>query len=346
MVRVDRPALGVSRDGSLAPQIFQGRGILGLILDYRRHRSLRDHLAAVDARARPDVHQVVRGANGLLVVLHHNDGIAEIPQFVQGLDEFSVVPLMEADSGFIQNIQRPHQPRTDLGSEPDALGFPAGKRARFAVQGEIFESDVRHEFQPVADLAQGDLRDLFEAASFELQFPKKIVRVLNGERGQGGDVLAVNEHRERLFAQALALALRADLLRPYLLRAQTVAERTGPVRAVEGEQARFYLRERESVHGAGEFRGQGHFPALLGEARPFRGGWSAETYGYPRPVRFLCGFHRFRQTQAIVLLLEIQTVRNAVHDEFDGVLLVPGKLDALTEIVEFPVHPHFPESRI
>src|SRR3989344_144575 len=346
MVRVDRSALGRNRDGSLAPQIFQGRGILGLILDYRRHRSLRDHLAAVDARARPDVHQVVRSANGLLVVLHHYDSIAEIPPFVRGLDEFPVVPLMKANRGLVQNIQRPHQPRTDLGSEPDALGFPAGKRARLAVQGEIFEPDVRHEFQPVTDLAQGNLRDLFEAASFELQFPEKFVRILNGERGQGGDVFAVHKHRERLFAQTLALALHADLLRPYLLRAQAVAERTGPVRAVEGEQARFYLREREAVHGAGEFRGQGHFPALLGEARPFRGGWAAETYGHHVVAVFQGGFHRFRQTQAIVLLLEIQTVRNAVHDEFDGVLLVPGKLNALTEIVKFPVHPHFPESRI
>ena len=43
-----------------------------------------DHLAAVDAGARADVHNVVGGMHGVLVVLHHDEGIAQIPQALQG----------------------------------------------------------------------------------------------------------------------------------------------------------------------------------------------------------------------------------------------------------------------
>ena len=38
------------------------------------------HLPAVDSGAGADVDEVVGGPHGVLVVLHHNEGIAQIPQ--------------------------------------------------------------------------------------------------------------------------------------------------------------------------------------------------------------------------------------------------------------------------
>jgi hypothetical protein len=42
---------------------------------YRGH-----HMAAVDAGARADVQQVVGGADGFFVVLHHQHGVAQVAQ--------------------------------------------------------------------------------------------------------------------------------------------------------------------------------------------------------------------------------------------------------------------------
>ena len=54
-------------------------------------------------------------------MLHHNQGIPDIPKAQEGFDEADIVPLMEADAGFIQDIQDPHQAGADLGSQTNAL---------------------------------------------------------------------------------------------------------------------------------------------------------------------------------------------------------------------------------
>ncbi len=60
----------LSRDGAgAADDILQGA---------RRH-----DLAAVAARPGAHVHNEVRGAHGVLVVFHHDEGVAQIPQMLQ-----------------------------------------------------------------------------------------------------------------------------------------------------------------------------------------------------------------------------------------------------------------------
>src|SRR5579875_3487708 len=49
--------------------------------------ALRDDMAAVNARARPQVEHVIRVTDGVLVVLDHDHGIAEVAQALQRLDE-------------------------------------------------------------------------------------------------------------------------------------------------------------------------------------------------------------------------------------------------------------------
>ena len=45
----------------------------------------RNDFAAVDARAGANVHNIIRRAHGVLVVLHHNQRVAQIPQLLQGV---------------------------------------------------------------------------------------------------------------------------------------------------------------------------------------------------------------------------------------------------------------------
>ena len=97
-------------------------------------------------------------------MFHHDHSIADIPELFQGVDQKIIIPLVQTNGWFVQNIQNPHQSRTQLGGKADALGFAAGKRAGGSVKGEVRQSHIAEKFQPGADLPQhifGDLAFFF-----------------------------------------------------------------------------------------------------------------------------------------------------------------------------------------
>ena len=104
------------------------------------HRSRADHLSAVDAGARADVDDMVRRAHGLFVMLHHDKGISQVAQPVQGLQELGVVTLVQADAGFVQDIQHAHQTGSDLGRQADSLALAAREGPRGAGERQIAET--------------------------------------------------------------------------------------------------------------------------------------------------------------------------------------------------------------
>ena len=131
---------------SLPPHRRHGdRPLAREVLPRQRVRILHDflrrtgchHPSSVAARPGADVDEVVRRAHGVLVVLHHNEGIAQIPQPPQGGQQLVVVPLVQADGRLIQNIQHPHKAAADLSSQPDALALAAGERSACTCQRQI-----------------------------------------------------------------------------------------------------------------------------------------------------------------------------------------------------------------
>ena len=154
---VARPALG-DRHHQFAGEIFAGDrvGVADQVLDL----ALGDDLAAVDAGAGADVEHMVGGADGVLVVLDHDHGVAEVAQAAQRFEQPRVVALVQADRRLVEHVEHAGQARADLRGEADALALAAGERAGAAGEREIFEADVDQEFQPVADFLQhadGDL---------------------------------------------------------------------------------------------------------------------------------------------------------------------------------------------
>ena len=89
-----------------------------------------------------DIDDIIRSQHRIFIVFHNDDGIADIPEMMEGFDELGVIPLMEADAGFVQNIENPHQRGTDLSRQADALGFPAGERAAVTGKGHIIEPHI------------------------------------------------------------------------------------------------------------------------------------------------------------------------------------------------------------
>ena len=87
-------------------------------------------MAAVLAGARADVDSPVRGLDRVLVVLDDDQGVAQVAQPEQRLDEPAVVALVQPDARLVEHVEDADQPGPDLGGEPDTLRLAAGEAAR------------------------------------------------------------------------------------------------------------------------------------------------------------------------------------------------------------------------
>ena len=107
--------------------------------------------AAVHAGARTQIDDVIGLADRILVVLDHDDRVAEIAQIDQRVEQALIVALMQADRGLIENVHDADQTRADLARESNALRLAARQGVGAAVQGEISEPDVAEKSEPIAD---------------------------------------------------------------------------------------------------------------------------------------------------------------------------------------------------
>ena len=92
---------------------------------YVRNETLGDDSPTVHASARTDIDDPVGGPHHFFVVLDDDQGVAEIAELEQGADQAGVVPLMQADARFVEDVEHAHQAGTDLGRQSNALRFAA-----------------------------------------------------------------------------------------------------------------------------------------------------------------------------------------------------------------------------
>ena len=114
----------------------------------------------MDAGAGADVEHVIGAADGVLVVLDHDHGVAEVAQPFEGFEQARIVALVQADRRLVEHIEHAGEAGADLRGEANALALAAGQRAGGARQREIIEPDVDQEFQPLADFLQHAHADL------------------------------------------------------------------------------------------------------------------------------------------------------------------------------------------
>src|SRR5467141_275125 len=143
-------------------------------------RPLRDHLAAVLARSRSHVEDVIGRVDRLFVVLDYDDSVAEVAQVLERGEEAGVVALVQADRGLVEHVHDAGEPRADLAGEADTLRLAARERVRAAVERQIVEADVVEEVEPRDDLVDDFLGDGLLAA-FELELAEEFERLLQGE---------------------------------------------------------------------------------------------------------------------------------------------------------------------
>ena len=214
-----QPALGHAPgcghgDAFAAGQILAGDGFGGV--DNILHRALGHHMAAVLPGSGANIHQIIRAAQGFLIVLHHDQGVPQLPQMAHGGQQPGVIPLMQADGGLIQNIQHAHQPAADLGGQTDTLGLAARQRGRGPGQGQVIQPHIAQKAQPRVNLPQDGRGD--HAVLFGKGEPvEKHPGFADIHRADLGDVLLPHRHRQRFGLQPQPMAGRAGFLRHILL---------------------------------------------------------------------------------------------------------------------------------
>ena len=75
-------------------------------------------------------------------MLHHKNGIAEIPQMQKRLQQLVIIPLVKSDTRLVQNIGNTDQAGTNLGSKTDTLRLAAGQSAGSPGQGQIIKATL------------------------------------------------------------------------------------------------------------------------------------------------------------------------------------------------------------
>ena len=178
------PHLG-GGDGSPAGEVGPGHRI-GVTEQPREGPRVHD-LAPSLPRPPPDVPHVIGCLHGGLVVLDHDERVPQVPQAEQRVDEPPVVPLVQPDGRFVQDVQDPHEPGPDLGGQADPLGLSPGEGGRGPVERQVVEPHVDEELEPRPDLLEDPLRDHVLAFG-EVDPVEEGDLVLHGLRGELPDV--------------------------------------------------------------------------------------------------------------------------------------------------------------
>ena len=171
-------------------------------------RALGDDFAAVASGARSHVDDMIGLKDRLLVMLDHQDGVPQVPQALQGLQQATVVALMQADRRFIEDIEDPDQRGPDLCRQADALAFTAGEGSGCPLKGQVVKTDIDQERQALANLLENPPGD-FRFLGRQLQPGKEGAGIAHA---QGADLLDIppgDLDAEGFRFQARPLARRA-----------------------------------------------------------------------------------------------------------------------------------------
>ena len=206
------------------------------------HRPGGHHVPAMLPGAGTNIHDPVGGAHRLFVVLDHDQRVADIAQPLQSADQARIIPLVEADARFVQDVEHAHQRRPDLRRQTDALRLTTRERVRTPFQGQVVQADINQEAETLPDLLENLPRD------HEIALAQRRAALLPGLLRQPGEpVLRLADWQPRHLNDGTVTDGDAQHFR---LQARALADRTWPL-SHEALEFLFYI-----------VRGCGLIPAL------------------------------------------------------------------------------------
>ena len=181
-------------------------------------RAFGHDMAAMHARAGPDIDHIIGGHDRVFVMLDDDHRIADVAQPPQRIEQPRIVALMQPDRGLVEHVEHAGQPRADLAGQPDTLAFAARQRARIARQRQIVQPHIVEEAQPLADFLEDALADLLLVV---VELRRQLLEPFRGGAdrflGHLADMQAVDLDRQRLRLQPVAAAGHAGRLRHVFL---------------------------------------------------------------------------------------------------------------------------------
>ena len=172
-------------------------------------------LSAVPPRSRSEVDHVLGGFDRLGVVLDDDDRVVGVAQVTQGLDEPSVVPLMQADRRLVEHVHHAAQFAAELASETDALCLAPGQRVAGTIERQVVEAYRLEKTEAADDFLLHFLGDHDIRAS-ERQSGEMSTGGGHAHRHQVDQAGATHGDRPGFGAQARAVAFRARSVRQVL----------------------------------------------------------------------------------------------------------------------------------
>ena len=120
-----------------------------------------EEFAAEFAGAGAKVDDAIGGLNGVRIVLDYEDGVAEVAEGFEDIDQALGVARVQADGRLVENVQRADEMRAERSGQLDALRFAAGERGGEAIEGEVVEADFIEKLQAACGFLRGFYRRLW-----------------------------------------------------------------------------------------------------------------------------------------------------------------------------------------
>jgi hypothetical protein len=137
-----------------AGQIGGGEG--GRVVEDGRERAAADEMPSGFTVSGSDVDDLIGGLHHRGLVFHHDDGVSEVAESEEDLDEALGVPGVKADAGFVEHEEGVDEAGAEAGGEVNPLGFASGEGAGGAIERQITDSDGIEEPQAGADFVEGE----------------------------------------------------------------------------------------------------------------------------------------------------------------------------------------------
>jgi hypothetical protein len=164
--------------------------------------------SARHTRSRPEVDQVIRAADRLLVVLDDDHGVADVAHAQQRVEKPAVVALVQPDRGLVQDVDHAGEGGAHLARQPDALGLAPREGRSRAVEGQVAEAHGAEEVEARPDLLQHLGGDLARGA-FERKLREVAPGLVHREGGDLDDGAIAEPHGGALGAKPRSPARRA-----------------------------------------------------------------------------------------------------------------------------------------
>ena len=88
---------------------------------------------------------MIRRQHRILVMLHHDQRIAQVFQILERRDQLVIISLVQSDAGLVQNIADAHQTGTDLRCQTDSLRLAAGQTSGCSGKRQVLQTDFHQE---------------------------------------------------------------------------------------------------------------------------------------------------------------------------------------------------------